>query len=260
MKSVQAERCASSLQSGVRPGCLLRYLMQLSLLLAFVADARESQSDKVVSQEQVTRHLEKARDLIDARQPSKAIEQHLDPVIAHFERAYAESDKVVFCAREPTQALEYMTAAAAAETAGAQKSATAVVLGPDWADAYHLKGFALVELKDLDGAGEALHAALRLSPREPQYLSELAYVTQGRGDSEEALKLFGYAEEAAKLIQDADRKQAEIGRACRGQGYALIEMQKLDDADLQYRKCLDLNPGDKISQGELEYIDQVREN
>lgn len=148
-------------------------------------------------------------------------------------------------------------AAAASSDPSLAKTET-IVLGPNWAEAYLLKGFSLVELKDLEAAKAALQAAVALSPQNPQYLAELAYVTQMQGGSEEALALYRESADAAMLIADENRQRSHAGRACRGQGYALVELKRLDEAVAQYHQCLALDPGDRRSEGELQYIEGLR--
>ena len=201
--------------------------------------------------------LVKARELIEAHQPAKAIEAYLDPVIARYTEVYAASPRVVFCAREPAESLIYLLAVAGAGAKGAP-AGEAIVIGPNWADAYLLKGYAQVELGDRTAAEATLKRAVALSPQDPQYLSELACVTQQLGASAEALTLYASAQDAAALLGDAGRKRAESARACRGQGYALVELKRLDEAEAKYLSCIAIDPADRISPGELEYVRKLR--
>jgi Flp pilus assembly protein TadD len=52
--------------------------------------------------------------------------------------------------------------------------------------------------------------------------------------------------------------KVERGRAWRGLGYNLVEEGKLDEAEAMYRKCLELDPDDAKSQGELRSIGEQR--
>ena len=201
--------------------------------------------------------LVKARELIAAHQAAKAISDYLDPVIGRYVEVYAASPKVVFCAREAGEAFFYLALVAAAAKDGAPARDT-IVIGPNWADAYLLKGFAEVELKDLEAAQATLRKATALSPWNAQYLSELAYVTQQLGASAEALELYGSAQELAGYVDDPQRKRRESARACRGQGYALVELKRLDEAEARYQACIAIDPADKISPGEIDYIRQLR--
>jgi tetratricopeptide (TPR) repeat protein len=52
-----------------------------------------------------------------------------------------------------------------------------------------------------------------------------------------------------------DKTKARLHRGC---GFALTELGKLDDAEAQYKTSLDLDPGNAIAIGELEYIAHLR--
>jgi tetratricopeptide (TPR) repeat protein len=40
----------------------------------------------------------------------------------------------------------------------------------------------------------------------------------------------------------------------RGRGYALTELNQLDEAEEAYKQSLNLDPGNKLAEGELKYI------
>jgi tetratricopeptide (TPR) repeat protein len=44
----------------------------------------------------------------------------------------------------------------------------------------------------------------------------------------------------------------------RGRGYALTELNQLDDAEAAYEQSLNLDPGNKLAEGELKYIDGLK--
>jgi tetratricopeptide (TPR) repeat protein len=58
-------------------------------------------------------------------------------------------------------------------------------------------------------------------------------------------------------IGQMDRKMRAILH--RGRGFVLIEMGRLDDAQVAYEQSLKLDPGNKIALGELAYITGLRE-
>ena len=58
---------------------------------------------------------------------------------------------------------------------------------------------------------------------------------------------------AAKLAPD-DTRSDELGRARRGQGYVLVELGKLDEAEKKYQQCLAANPNDANAKAELQYV------
>jgi len=44
----------------------------------------------------------------------------------------------------------------------------------------------------------------------------------------------------------------------RGVGFALIELNRLDEAEQKYRLCLEIDPQDSIAMNELRYIEKLR--
>ena len=69
--------------------------------------------------------------------------------------------------------------------------------------------------------------------------------------------MFKRAENAAEFSPES-AKAFDKGRALRGEGYALVELGKLDDGETTYLAALKLDPNDKKSQNELEYIRQQK--
>ena len=47
-------------------------------------------------------------------------------------------------------------------------------------------------------------------------------------------------------------------KACRGIGYALTEMGKLDESEANYMRCLTIDPAGQRNKGELAYIAQLK--
>jgi tetratricopeptide (TPR) repeat protein len=193
--------------------------------------------------------LMEGRDLIEAAKPQEAIDS-FEQVIAAFETKYGKSKKRIYCARSPAETLMYVAAAAS-------ENQDAEVLTSEWADAYFLKGYALLELGRVSAARELLERALGLSPFNAQYQSELAYTYQTEKNWTEALAQYESAAEAANFSPE-EAKVADQTRALRGQGYALIEMGKLDEAEKKYKECLELDSNDRGAMGELQYIEQLR--
>ncbi len=71
------------------------------------------------------------------------------------------------------------------------------------------------------------------------------------------VKIGKKSEEASEFSSFA-RKNFDLARSWRGMGYALVEMGKLEDAENQYYKCLDLDENDKKAIAELKYISGLR--
>jgi tetratricopeptide (TPR) repeat protein len=182
----------------------------------------------------------------------------VDTVIGHYQAKYADPETRWYVARSSEEELAYLLRAAVAADkgeAGAFKQARA--LRVQWANAWYLKGYALVELKRLDEARAALEHAVALSPYNARFHSELAEVAKAERKWDAALAHFLAAEDAAafseKRYQVRDRTQA-----LRGQAFAYVEMGKLDEAEKVLKRPLELDGNDARAKEELEYIEKVR--
>lgn len=205
------------------------------------------------------KHLSAATKLLRNGNPLKAISDHLDPVIAHFEKEYRNDPRKIYCADSPRASLIYLVQAAAKDAKGtAESGAGAIVLPQTWAEAYYLKAYAQVDLHQLDQARKNLRKATGLSPYEPKYWSELGNLFQLEKEWKKSLIAYGKAEEASAHYK-GDEKIYHLTRAWRGMGYTLVEQGKLDEAEAKYKQCLKLNPNDNKAKAELNYIKGLRE-
>jgi tetratricopeptide (TPR) repeat protein len=230
----------------------------LGLVFAFglvspVLAATDPDKDAVLPKQ-----IEEARALIDNKKPEAAIEK-CDQVIALFKTYYAKSQHRVFCARTSAENLGYLLKAAAEMNKGefAKNKKDAIVLSSTWASAYFLKGYALQDLGRIAEAKSALMEALELSPWSSLYLSELGSIYKLEKNWKEAKKTFEAAEEHAALAPD-ELKAAELGLARRGQGYVLVELGQLAEAEKKYLQCLKDDPNDKKAAAELEYVRNLK--
>ena len=174
----------------------------------------------------------------------------LDGVIARQTAAHADETRRIYCARSLAESLAYMLEAAAAKQ-------PAVALDQTWADALFYKGFVLLDLRRYDEAALWYEKALALSPSNARYLAERGEIEKARRDWPAALATFQRAADAASLSPE-DNKSFEQRRAWRGISFALVEMNRLDEAETWLAKCLALDPGDEKALGELAYIRQQR--
>lgn len=186
-----------------------------------------------------------------------AIRDFFDPLIAHYEKAYAHGNKEVHTARSPAESLLYLVGDVTAR-GGARRRRDVIVLDTTWSDTYLLKGYALVEMQRVKEAQAALRAALRLAPRNARYLSELAYTYQDQKNFRKALEIYREAEDAARLTSPEDEKPQDIALALRGQGYSLSELGRLDESEALYKRCLEIDPNDTKAKSELDYIQGLR--
>lgn len=199
----------------------------------------------------------RGRELLDKGEAEAAIRDGFEPVIAAFETRYAKPDTVYFCTRTLTETLLYLGGLAAEhEKSGLGKNG--VALGPLWAYAYFQKGYALVELNRFDEAAVALDKALLLSPKNPMFLIERGTVYRASGEWDKMLASNQTALSYIDLVTPDDQKDWERAHALRGQGYALIELGKLDEAEKSFKKSMKIEPKSKVALNELEYIKQLR--
>jgi Flp pilus assembly protein TadD len=155
-----------------------------------------------------------------------------------------------YCARSMEETLHYLMLAQA-------EGRDALVLEPTWAEAYYLKGYALVELGQLEEARRAISRALVLSPKNSKYLSEIAHIFQLERNWTKALEQFSNAEGASRH-SPAETRIEEKTRALRGQGYALVELGRLAEAEAKYRASLAADRNDFRSEQELGYVESLR--
>ncbi len=192
-----------------------------------------------------------ARRLIREGKPQDAIDRHLDPILAHYEMKWPASGKRVYSARGRSTALEYMMMAAV-------EKKDAAALDDKWANALYLKAFAFVNLGRLKDAEALYRRGLVLSPRDARFHSEIGNLQQQRREWLAALATFTEAESAAAFSPEALRT-GETTRALRGQGLSLVALQRLDEAEARYRRCLQLDAGDRKAQQQLDHIREQRQ-
>lgn len=209
-------------------------------------DAANAQEESMLAQ-----RLAEGERLLHSRKVEESLD-YFDKVALAYEEKFSGNSTKYYSARTPNEAMMYMVEAASTK-AGAAK-----VVSSNWAQAYFLKAYALVEMRKLDEAKAALERALALSPRNSNYLSELAAIYLHKKEWSSALQAYQLAEAAAKDFSPPNIKDSELARAWRGKGYVYVEQNRLDDAEKMYRQCLDLNKNDIKAINELRYIQKVK--
>ena len=194
--------------------------------------------------------IDQATELIGKGQPAAALPL-VEQVIAEYEGKYRSNSKTIYySARTLEEGFVYATLAGMAGRSG-------VVLNGDWAWAYFLKGFALVDLNRADEAIKWFDRAALLAPMNSHIIAERAEWYKARRDWKKAYKEFESARSAAGFADDAV-KVAEEGRAIRGMAFVRIEQGKLDDAERLLGEALKLDPADKRAREELDLIGTMR--
>jgi Flp pilus assembly protein TadD len=232
----------------ITDGFLTLYLIVAAAAVCAAQAAPDPPSDDAGAQQR--RLLVEGRRAVEAGRPQEAISDYFDKVIDQFRATFGNSAKLVYCAQSQAEALTYATM-------GVTQARETVVLDSTWADAYLLKSYALMELGRVDEARAAIEAAVALGPQNAQYLTEFGYGYQVEKNWEKAIEVFRHAGEAAELSPD-ETKNADFGRAWRGEAYALVELGRLGEAEALYRKCLALDGTDKKAQNELVYLEDLR--
>jgi tetratricopeptide (TPR) repeat protein len=189
--------------------------------------------------------------LLQLRQPDRAIAEHFDKIIAAYELRYKDQKAKPYTGRSQVESLLYLLQAANSKEEPKQG---AIIVPQVWSDAWYLKAYALIELKRPAEARSALEAALALAPRNSQYLGELGTVYLGQRNWPQALKIFEQAEAAAKEFSPPEVKNKELSRAWRGIAYVYVEQGRWDDAEKVYLQCLELDKNDRRAQNELNYV------
>lgn len=186
--------------------------------------------------------LGEAIQLIQSGQPQKAVDI-LDPLLAEYEKLHPGIGYKL-CRVE-----DYETNAYASLPGGS----AAILVDGGWCIALWAKGFALIDLQQLDNAVPYLERAVKLAPLHPHYLSELGYAYQAQKQWQRSYDLYARAAEAAKR-ESGERQKKSLRRAWFGMAYDLIELGNLDQAETWLRKCLELTPDDQKVKDELQYI------
>lgn len=189
--------------------------------------------------------LEDGTKLLTSKQPAQAIEL-FDKVIASYEEK-SEKDVRTYSARTLTENLLYLL-----EAANSKRSAR--VVSSNYAYAYFLKGYAYIELRQPEQARLANNKALELAPHNAQFLAQQGYQLARTRDWNASLAAYQKAESAAREFSPENSQKIEINRALRGQGFALVELDRLADAEKIYQTCLTLDAKDKVAADELAYV------
>lgn len=187
---------------------------------------------------------------IKAKRPALAIEL-MTPLLADFEKRYAEEKRKIFCAVTDEQSRAYLADAAKGAVA-------AVAVEPDWCRAQYIRGFALIELGNLDDALKVFRALTDLAPRNSRYLNELGFVLADMKKYPESVTIYRRAADAADLSPDGVNKEKCL--AYRGIGYSLSKLGRLGDAEAAYKACLKIDPGNEAATEALEAIEKDRQN
>jgi tetratricopeptide (TPR) repeat protein len=185
---------------------------------------------------------------IRAKNPGRAVEL-MRPVLADFEKKYADEKRQIYCAVTPEQSSAYL-----ADAAKTKREAVTIEAG--WCRAQYVTGYALIDLERLPEALTTFQRLVAFAPRNSRYLNELGYVLMKQKKWKESLDAYRRSDAAADL--SPGRVKEERCLALKGIGYDLVELGDFNAAEAAYRKCLNIDPDDTDSPRELEYIQEQR--
>jgi tetratricopeptide (TPR) repeat protein len=195
--------------------------------------------------------LKKGEKILKRGEAGGAILNYFNPVITDYRKIYASNTKRIYTARTEREYNFYLMTAN-------NEQKTAHILSEIWSEAYYLKAYALLELKDINKAQSTIKKALSLAPSNSKYLSELGLTYKLQKDWKKALITYSSAEKSAKFFTPKNLYKEELLQAKRGIGYSLIELKEMNKAEKVYREILKISPKDKIAQKELNYILELK--
>lgn len=124
-----------------------------------------------------------------------------------------------------------------------------------YAQALQLTAFIASARHDWDKALKYLDIRMAVSPDDMQPYVEKGYVLNAQGKPRQAYETYnkGYALGQAHHAIDFERAMA-----LRGMGSTLIDLGRLDEAEADFNKSLELDPGNPVAMNELGYIRKLR--
>lgn len=170
----------------------------------------------------------------------------LKDALAFCDQQQGTPERRVFSVHNDAEAQEYRDAAPGVTTTFVDQACPA---------AYKAAGFLAVRANDADAALRYLDRAQALAPHWAEPLAERAYLVGKLGDRARSLQLYRDALAIAERYPSSAYLKPLI---LRGIGFALIELDQLDEAQKAFEASLQLDPGNELAQHELRYIERVR--
>jgi Flp pilus assembly protein TadD len=119
--------------------------------------------------------------------------------------------------------------------------------------AFYYLGFLRVKQGRYLEATSYLDQGERLEPTNPNFRLERAQAISRMGRFQDAL---AHYQQVRELGPHTSAKH--LGLALRGEGFALIELQRLDEAETCFRHSQEFDPESPVAANELAYIDELR--
>lgn len=217
-----------------------------------------SEEKKPSTQNEMEDYVVRGINLIKEGKSDLAIKYYLNNANHWCENTYAKPGVKLYAARDNAESLAYLMMTASESGKKNGKESGAVIIPYYCALALYSKGYALIELHDMDSAEVYIKRAIEMAPKNAQFLSELGHIYQQKKLWQQAFDLYNKAETAASEFSPKDSRSYDLARAKRGVGFVLIEMGQMDKAKEKFMECLKINPNDRIAQQELRYIEQLK--
>jgi tetratricopeptide (TPR) repeat protein len=228
----------------------MKFVSIILVLLISACTSTERTKPVIEKPPTLSELLTTAHKQLKASTPELALKTLLDAK-QQCDDKYNESENKIFLHRSSDERFFYLLQASFEEIP------TSVQAGPCGEISY-LLGYTYIELGDINNAEIYVLQAAEYSPVNAAYLAELGYISQTKGDFQQALSFFERAEENAESFSPKHSKQQEFARAKRGVGFNLIELGKLEEAKIKFNEALQINPSDQIAISELTYIAQLQ--
>ena len=126
-------------------------------------------------------------------------------------------------------------------------------VGVSYSKAFQDLAYIAIERRDLKSALEYLDRALTLEPDQVTSMQEKAYLFARQGRYQEAYDLYMKSFSVRQWASDKQR-----AKALRGAGASLIDLGKLDESEVMFKRSLELEPGNSVALNELGYISDLK--
>jgi tetratricopeptide (TPR) repeat protein len=124
---------------------------------------------------------------------------------------------------------------------------------PSYSKAYYLLSYLAAERRNFDEALDAVTKGLELEPDHPKMLCEKGFILRHLNRPEEALETYQRAATARTLTPAPVKAEA-----LRGQGFSLIELNRLDEAEKALKDSLVLEPNSDDAIAALDDIGNMK--
>lgn len=127
----------------------------------------------------------------------------------------------------------------------------------DWGylECFQMQAFIRSERQDFQGALKLLEWNRQLAPISAGTADEKGFVLNQLKRHDEALDAYTSAE---RLALKYASQRPHLAIALRGKGFALIELDHLDEAEAAFKSSLEVAPNNPLALNELNYIQRLR--